>query len=123
MTEPTPHPASADVPARHDRLAAAMLTPLIDHGLREAVKWVMEPEILAIEAVVEKRVRARLATEFRDAAQAITDSGGENDDPLAAAIWDTCHQASSAPAVIDDPRTIAIAAYRHLADRLEGDTP
>ena len=64
LDEPEPTPRPADVPARHDRLAAAMLTPLIDHGLREAVKWVMEPELLAMEAEIEKRVRARLADEF-----------------------------------------------------------
>lgn len=53
-----------DVPARHDRLAAAMLTPLIDHGLREAVKWVMEPELLAIEAEIERRVREQVAAVY-----------------------------------------------------------
>lgn len=62
MPDPTT-PRPDEAPARHDRLAAAMLTPLIDHGLREAVKWVMEPELLAIEAEVEKRVRQRVARE------------------------------------------------------------
>lgn len=66
MSDPTaPRPdVPEEVPARHDRLAAAMLTPLIHHGLREAVKWVMEPEILAIEAVVEQRVREKIAREI-----------------------------------------------------------
>lgn len=55
MTTPTP--------GRHDRLAAAMNTHMAD-ALKEAVKWVMEPEILAMEIVIEKRVREHLAREF-----------------------------------------------------------
>lgn len=61
--ETAPRPDVSDVPDRHDRLAAAMLTPLIDHGLREAVKWVMEPELLAMEAEIERQVRERVAAE------------------------------------------------------------
>lgn len=52
-----------DVPARHDRLAAAMTTHVAD-ALKEAVKWVMEPEMLAIEAEVERRVREQVALEI-----------------------------------------------------------
>ncbi|WP_242892560.1 hypothetical protein [Actinomadura litoris] len=71
LSEPEPTPArtpsrSGDVPARHDRLAAAMLTPLIDRGLREAVKWVMEPELLAMETLTERRVRERLVAELSE---------------------------------------------------------
>jgi hypothetical protein len=113
-----------DVPARHDRLAAAMLAPLVDHGLREAVKWVMEPELLAIEQEVEKRVRERIAAEYRDAARAIEDSRREEArDPLAKAIWNACERDGFDGVIHDDPRSIAYAAYRHLAKRLTRSEP
>lgn len=123
MTEPVPHSAPDDVPARHDRLAAAMLTPLIDHGLREAVKWVMEPELLAMEAEVEKRVRAQVAAAYRAAAEQAQNDSGEGLEPLAEALARDCRVDDVAPAVFDDARNIAFVAYRHLADRLEGDQP
>jgi hypothetical protein len=66
----------------------------------------------------ERQVRDRLAAEFRDAAQAIEDSAGENPDPLAEKIWQTCERDPEVPAVREDPRTIATVAYRHLAAQL-----
>lgn len=57
-----------DVPARHDRLAAAMLPRIVD-GLKDAVKWVMEPEMLAMEIEIERRVRERVAAGLRKEAE------------------------------------------------------
>lgn len=68
---------------------------------------------------IERQVRERVAAEQRAAAQAIEDSRGENPDPLAEEIWQTCERDPQAPAVRDDPRTIAGIAYRHIAHRIE----
>jgi hypothetical protein len=47
------------VPPRHERIAAGMHT-----HIAEAVKWVMEPELIAVEAEVERRVRAKVIEEI-----------------------------------------------------------
>jgi hypothetical protein len=72
-----------DVPARHDRLAAAMNTHMAD-ALKEAVKWVMEPEMLAMEAEIERRVRKQVAAEIE--ARGV-DLRGDDENPLSREEW------------------------------------
>lgn len=69
----------------------------------------------------QRRVRERVAAELRAAAHAIEDSTGEIHDRLAEEIWGTCERDPEAPAVRDDPRTIAAVAYRHIAYRIDGE--
>ena len=66
----------------------------------------------------EKQLRAKVAKELTDAAKSIADSQGENGDLLAEEIWDHCARHDTAPATFEDPRTIAIVAYVHLAGRI-----
>ncbi|MCO6011532.1 hypothetical protein NE236_41935 [Actinoallomurus purpureus] len=65
-----------------------------------------------------RQARIEVAQELRNASEAINASHGENDDPLADHLWDTCHRSPEDPAILDDPRTLAQAAYTHLADRI-----
>lgn len=77
--------------------------------------------VAAVVPVIERRVRERVAAELRAAAHAIEDSTGEIHDRLAEEIWGTCERDPEAPAVRDDPRTIAAVAYRHIAYRIDGE--
>jgi hypothetical protein len=78
----------------------------------------MERTLRAVIPEIQRRERERIAAEHRATAQAIEDTRGEVDDPLAEEIWQTCERDPEVPAVREDPRTVAIVAYRHLADRL-----
>jgi hypothetical protein len=60
------------------------------------------------------------AETLRALAQAIDDSAGNNDDPLADAIWTRCGREDGLPATVDDPRTIAMVAYKVCASLLAG---
>jgi hypothetical protein len=113
MPEPIrPQDVPADLVAEFQR-AELMAVLDVDEGA-DPVRAVLAHFLPAHE----RQVRERLAAEYRDAAHAIEASAGENDDPLSNAIWTGCHASQSAPCVVDDPRTIAIVAYRHLASRL-----
>ncbi|MFI6496847.1 hypothetical protein [Nonomuraea typhae] len=58
------------------------------------------------------------AQALRARAQAIVDSRGEVDEPLAEAIWKGCGRHPGAPFTVDDPRTIARLALLAIADDL-----
>jgi hypothetical protein len=64
MPEPDSLAQPEYVPTRHERIAAGMHTHIAD-----AVKWVLEPELLAVEAEVERRLRAEIAQDLRRAAK------------------------------------------------------
>lgn len=63
--------------------------------------------------------RERIAGVMRVAAGATQDDGAGSNEPLVDQIWNTCARDQVHPAVVEDPRTIAYAAYMHLADRIE----
>lgn len=70
-----------------------------------------------------ERVREQAAQELRDRAAAINASRGENNDPLANAIWETCHRHPEDPATFDDPRRIAQVVYEHIATTITQEKP
>lgn len=110
------YPISSNALGRTDDGAWKLARIWGEQITRIAVMPVME----AWAAEHERRVREQVAAEQRAAAQAIEDSRGENLDPLATTIASGCRVHDTAPAVFDDARTIAIVAYRHLADRIAG---
>jgi hypothetical protein len=69
----------------------------------------------------EQHTLDKVAADLRARAEAIHSSHGENGDPLADAIWARCNRHPDAPLVVDDPRTIARAAYLAVADLLGQD--
>jgi hypothetical protein len=98
-------------------------TPRLSKRARHLVAMLRKAETERDEAFerlhdTERQVRAAVAAEYRDLARAIEASAGENRDPLAEALWRQCWQDGEDGLTHDDPRTIAINVYRHLADRL-----
>ena len=63
----------------------------------------------------------KVAADLRVRAELIRSSHGEAPDPLADAIWERCNRHPDMPLIVDDPRTLARAAYLAVADLLGQD--
>ncbi|WP_433520084.1 hypothetical protein ACQP2T_63830 (plasmid) [Nonomuraea sp. CA-143628] len=97
--------------ARMDDIAVDRLVERIG---REAARHVD-----AHKSDLRAEALAAAAADLRARAGLIRSSHGEEPDPLALAIWESCRRDPVAPLVLDDPRTITQVAYEAVADLLD----